>query len=276
MSTQTMLHNADVTMISPTCLFRDGEHIVYWLGIADETTFRCNTYLIKDGEQTILIDPGSSAWFKQVKQRVTQIMPPENISAIVLCHQDPDVAASFPDWLKLNPDILICSSMRAHVLLPHYGCSNFRFHDVSANNKFRFASGRELQFIDASFLHSPAAFVSFDTSSGFLFSGDIWAALTIDWSLCVQDFSAHCANMDMFHMDYMASNIAARGFLRQLKEHLANNNNNNNNITATIEAILPQHGSIIPKEYVESAIEYLHELQCGIDLLYPDLSRNNG
>ncbi len=257
------LENLEVSMAKPTCLFEDGGYAVYWLGIADETAFRCNVYLVKDGDQGVIIDPGSRAWFSQVKERVEQIMPAENICAMVLCHQDPDVAASLPDWMGVRPDILVISSMRARVLLPHYGREDFQFQDISKERQFSFDSGRSLSFMEAPFLHSPAAFVTFDRTSGYLFSGDIWAALTTDWELCVQNFDEHCSNMDMFHMDYMASNIATRGFVEQLDALPASD----------ISAILPQHGSIIPKEMVSQAMEYLRTLQCGTDLLYPELSR---
>lgn len=259
---QIDLEKLEVFMTTPTCLFTNGDYEVYWLGIADETAFRCNVYLVKDGDQGVLIDPGSRAWFTQVKERVEQIMPSENICAVVLCHQDPDVAASLPDWMEVRPDLLVLSSMRARVLLPHYGRDDFEFQDISKERQFSFESGRSLSFMEAPFLHSPAAFVTFDPTSGFLFSGDIWAALATDWKLCVQNFEEHRSNMDIFHMDYMASNIAARGFVEQLDALPASD----------ISAILPQHGSIILKPMVPQAIEYLRTLQCGTDLLYPELS----
>ena len=37
----------------------------------------------------------------------------------------------------------------------------------------------------------------------------------------------------------------------------------------TIKAILPQHGSIIDEDNIENAINYLIDLQCGLDLAYP-------
>jgi len=118
----TPLH---IDLTSPTLLYADDSHTVHWLGISAETAFRCNSYLICDGEQAILIDPGSRAWFRQVVDRVAQILPPEKVTDLLLCHQDPDVAASMVDWLELNPEVRIITSPRAHVLLPHYGKADF-------------------------------------------------------------------------------------------------------------------------------------------------------
>lgn len=243
----------------PTPLFQQGEHAVYWLGIKEDTAFRCNAYLLVDKDQCLLIDPGSRAHFAETKRRVAQVRPPEQVTGMVLCHQDPDVAASLPDWLEVNPSIKVYTSLRANVLLPFYGNGNYQFVDVGVERALKLPSGAELNFIDAPFLHFAGAVATFDSASGFLFSGDIWAAVSADWSLVVDQFMPHTTKMDMFHIDYMASNIAARGFVRSLEPY-------------AIKAILPQHGSIIPSRHVDDALEYLNELECGTDVLYPDLS----
>jgi len=248
----------DLENITP--LYKKDSHEIYWLGIDDETAFRCNAYLIRDNDEYILVDPGSRSFYEQVKERVAQITDPANVKSLLVCHQDPDVAASMIDWLDFNPDILIISSARTNVLLPHYGRSEYKFYDICEEKTYTFESGRELQFIEAPFLHFPGAFTTYDKDSSFLFSGDIWAALDTNWNLTTSDFEEHKMNMDLFHLDYMASNIAARGYVRQL-----------DNIN--IEAILPQHGSIISQIFVQDALEYLRTLKCGLDLIYSDLNR---
>lgn len=242
----------------PTVLFEDAGHVVYWLGIDNETAFRCNTYLIADGQEFILVDPGNRSFFSQVKKRVAQIVEPSKVSGLILGHQDPDVAASMVDWLEVNADIKIYASPRANVLLPHYGASDYDFYDTEENPEYVLPSGKSLRFIDAQFLHSPMAIAIYDTDSRYLFSGDIYAAVESNWELVVKDFEAHKESMDLFHIDYMASNIAARGFVKKLDG-------------LSIDAILPQHGSIIPREYVQDALDYLNDLCCGTDVLYPNL-----
>jgi len=240
-------------------LFEDGDHRIYWLGIQAETAFRCNIYLIADSDQYIIVDPGNRQTFQQIKNVVSGIIDPQNITGLILCHQDPDVAASVVDWLNINSEITIFTSPRTRVLLPHYGISKYQFHDIESDPEYELPSGSKLKFIDAPFLHSPMAFTTYDNNSRFLFSGDIYAAIDSDWQLQVQNFELHKEKMDLFHVDYMASNIAARGFVRKLRD-------------VDIEAILPQHGSIIPNQFVGDALEYLNNLQCGLDVLYPDLT----
>ncbi|ADH85493.1 MBL fold metallo-hydrolase [Desulfurivibrio alkaliphilus] len=247
----------------PTKLYQQAEHAVYWLGIDEETAFRCNVYLIVDGRQAVLVDPGSRSFFPTVRRQVAQLLPPEQISGIILCHQDPDVAASFLDWLELAPRARIYTSPRTQVLLPHYGRSGYEYSDITAQPRLELPSGAALRFIEAPFLHSPGAFVTYDETARCLFSGDIWAALDVDWQLVVDDFHAHRQRMDLFHLDYMASNIATQGFVRRLDG-------------LTIDAILPQHGSIIPPRHVAAALAYLRNLHCGTDIYYPDLQSAAG
>jgi len=242
----------------PILLSSSQEHNIYWLGIDDETPFRCNVYMIEDGDEYIIVDPGSRSFFEQIKQRVATIVDPSKVGGLILCHQDPDVAASMVDWLELNPDMTIISSARTNVLLPHYGVSDYKFFDIASKFEWRFKSGNVLEFIEAPFLHFPGAFTTLDKNSCSLFSGDIWAALDTEWKLVVEDFTAHKTLMDLFHIDYMASNKAALGFVQKLENK-------------NIETIFPQHGSIIPKKYIEDAKEYLVDLECGLDLLYPEL-----
>ena len=147
--------------------------------------------------------------------------------------------------------------MRA-VLLPHFGIQEFSAVDIEEAPEYRFSSGRTLRFFPAPFLHSPMSFVTMDQTSGFMFTSDIFAALDADWHLVVADFERHSEKMDLFHMEYMASNVATRGFVETIEDQ-------------AINAFLPQHGSIIAGDDVARALDYLRELQCGLDITYPHL-----
>ena len=254
--------SAKIDLERPTTLYDSNGHSIFWLGITDETAFRCNTYLILDQHEAILVDPGSKQYFSQVRQRVAQIMSPQDVSGMVLCHQDPDVAASMTDWLDVNPSMRVFTSPRTQVLLPHYGRSDYQYYDVTEKPVYGLPSGASLKFVEAPFLHFPGAFVTYDTRARYLFSGDIWAALDMDWTLTVDSFEDHVPKMNLFHMDYMASNLAARGFVRRI-ENLA------------IDAILTQHGSILGPRHVQDALEYLRNLRCGTDVIYADMGSNH-
>ena len=258
MSLDQFARHAEIDTSSPTELFADGDHAIYWLGFSEDTVFRCNTYLIKDGDEAIIVDPGGVGRKPEVQQRVEQLMPADGVKSLIISHQDPDIAGSMKEWLEFNPGIEIISSPRTVVLLPHYGVSDFTLVDIEASPVYRFTSGRQLRFLPAPFLHSPMAFVTFDEVSGFMFTSDIFAAVDAEWQLVVDDFQRHSEKMDLFHMEYMASNAATAGFAETIED-------------LPITAFLPQHGSIIGQPHVAAAMDYLRNLQCGLDIAYPHL-----
>ncbi len=241
---------------TPQLLFEQGEHRIFWLGTGSATAFRCNTYLISSGDEALLVDPGGRDCFQEIRRRLAEIVDVEQLKGLIISHQDPDVAASMHQWLQLLPDLIVFTTPRANVLLPSYCNGEYRFFDVEEKNTFNLKGGKRIRFIPAPFLHFPGAFTTYDETSGFLFSGDIWAALDMGGPLVASSMVHHRAKMDLFMKDYMASNRAARGFVQRLNG-------------LKIAAILPQHGSIIPGEMVPEAMDYLEHLECGLDLIYP-------
>ncbi len=48
-----------------TCLYEEDDYQVFWLGIDNETAFRCNVYLIKSGNEALIVDPGSRGFLNK-------------------------------------------------------------------------------------------------------------------------------------------------------------------------------------------------------------------
>lgn len=252
------LAGAEVDLTQPVPLWQ-GEHSIYWVGSQEETAFRCNAYLVVDGETRVLIDPGSAMHhFEQVRGRVEQVVPAASITHLVVHHQDPDVCDSLPQWLELNPAMTVTTTPRVRVLLPYFGFSpEISWLDVSPNDSTSLElEHSSLLFVTAPFLHFPEAFVTYDETSGILFSGDIGAAIQKDWQLVAADWQRHWRSMVPFHIFYMASQRALHGFINKIEPF-------------PISAICPQHGSILPASMVRQALTSLKQLPCGIDLLYP-------
>ncbi|ADU96494.1 beta-lactamase domain-containing protein [Thermovibrio ammonificans HB-1] len=251
------LKGAAVDYSKPVPLFKEEGHEVYWVGSYEEYIFRCNAYLIVSGDKRVLLDPGGIQHFEQVKARVSQLIEPSEVTHIVAHHQDPDVIGSLPLWLKLNPNVTVVTTPRTQVLIPYYGFdrSKVNWLDVSPldDTMLELEEGA-LVFLSAPFLHFPDAFVTYDSRSKILFTGDIFAAIQQRWELVVSDFEEHKNELTYFHVYYMASNKALRHFVEKVRPF-------------PVDAIAPQHGSIIPKEFVGEALDFLEELKCGIDLL---------
>lgn len=173
-----------------------------------------------------------------------------------MCHQDPDVAGSIPLWRSITNAKLVTSWLWIR-FLPHFG-----FDDVDSvafplpdEGKTLSFGSTTLEFIPAHFLHSPGHFTIYDKRSKFLFIGDIGiATLEEEPSLVIEDMDKHIQVMKPLHERLMASNVALRHWVKRVR-------------SLDIEAIIPQHGGIIPKKHVGKFFNFLSNLKCGVDLI---------
>lgn len=228
---------------------------IYWVGFYDkEANLHCNPYLLVDDEEVVFFDPGSIPHFPIVMRKVIDMVNPKDISVIVASHQDPDVCGNLAvveDVIE-RTDLKVAAHINAIRLIRHYGIHS-EFYPVD-ENEFRLTlkSGRVLEFIFAPFLHAPGAVMTYDPQSKSLFSGDIFGAISVDWSLFAKkDFTEPMA---AFHRLYMPDNKNLRHCMEGLKKY-------------DILRILPQHGSVLEGDHVQAAIQHLKTLACGVDLV---------
>ena len=236
-------------------LFEKGQHKIYWVGTSSSRALRNNIYLIKDRNEGIIIDCGSRGEFQETLSRIKQVMPLSYITKIFANHQDPDVTSAMVDWLELNPNIEIIASPNTHTLIQHYmpNGETYKYFNTDRNPILTLDSGAVLEFIPSPFMHSPGAVSIYNRYTKTLFSGDIWAAISVEWKLILEDdFEEHVEYMDFFHQGYIASNKAARNFLLNFKNR-------------EVHHIMPQHGSILIEKNINKAFVYLKELKCGVD-----------
>ncbi len=228
---------------------------IWWVGhVLKEDAFQCHAYLIEQGDQSVLIDPGSLLTFPDTLRKIEQILPFDHIRYFICQHQDPDIAASLPLINKrvARDDCAIICHGRAAALLKHYKL-DIPFLLVGEDLDWHLAlPDRELQFIFTPYAHFPGAFCTFDKKSGSLFSSDLFGGFTDDFALYAED-EDYFEAMRPFHEHYMPSNAILQHALTAIKKH-------------PIRQILPQHGSIIPQHLVEPIFSRLMELDCGLFL----------
>jgi len=233
---------------------------IYWVGMQLENDpFQCLPYFIENGDESILIDPGSMLEFEAVIEKVSQITDLKNIKYIILHHQDPDLCAAVPEIEKrINRDDLeIITHSRMTVLIKHYQVTS-KYYEIDKNDlKISFKSGLELQFLTTPYCHSPGAFVTYEPKSKVLFSSDIFGGLEESWEFYAKD--DYFEQAKAFHSAYMPSKDIFNYALRKIEQ-------------LDINLIAPQHGSIIERKYVYNLIEDMKNLECGlyIDNKYND------
>lgn len=224
------------------------ENGIYWVGANDQITgLHCNPYLIVDGDEAILIEPGSPIDFEIVRHKVEAIIPLSKIKYVILSHQDPDLCASVPLFEKLGLDFEIVCHWRASVIIKYYGVTSKFYLTNEHEGKLTLKSGREIKFLNAPYLHFPGAILTYDTKTKILFSGDLFGGFSNNWEPYARE--DYIEAMKLFHENYMPSN----DIIRPVMELLLN---------MDISKICPQHGSIIIND-IKKHIKVLRDLECG-------------
>lgn len=202
---------------------------IFWVGArGEDDNLTCNPYLIRNGTQSILIDPGSVLDFEIVLKNITMLVSLSDISFIILQHQDPDLASSVTLFEKAGVKAHIATHWRTSVLVKYYGITS-PFYIVN-NNNFSLPPGvyDSLRFIQSPYLHFPGAIITLDQKSQTLFSSDLFGAFTMHKG--VDELFAdesYLEAMKSFHEHYMPGN----DILRPVMEIL---------LTLNIQRIAPQ------------------------------------
>ncbi len=228
---------------------------IWWVGhYIEGDPFQCHTYLIENGRDSILFDPGSRLTFRQSFSKIEEILPFSHIRYFVVHHQDPDITGALEiiDQLNCRDDAVILSHWRAIALLKHLDLKMPLKCVEELNWKLK-AGERELDFIFTPYLHFPGAFCTYDPLSQSLFSSDLMGGFTEGFSLFAEDRS-YLESIRLFHEHYMPSREILATTIRKFE-------------TLSLERILPQHGSIIRKDLIPFILDQMKDMDCGIYLL---------
>ncbi len=228
---------------------------IWWVGsYLPEESFQCHVYLIEQGDNSVLLDPGSNITFSDTLKKIETVTPFTNIRYFICHHQDPDITSSLTtiDNMITREDAYIVSHWRAEALIKHYDLKT-PFWLIEENNWKLDLGGRLLNFIFTPYLHFPGAFCTFDNESGVLFSSDLFGGFTEDFQLYAND-EGYFESLRPFHEHYMPSRELLQYSLNKIQEYPVN-------------LIAPQHGSIIEKWLIGTMIEKLTGLECGLFLM---------
>ncbi|TRW90683.1 MBL fold metallo-hydrolase [Candidatus Methylobacter oryzae] len=241
-------------------LFESDDHRFILLNESEpgeEDGIRSNQYLITHHDEGVLLDPGGFGVMPRVLAEMLRYVRPEQIKAIFLSHQDPDIVGGLSTWMELCRSPVHVSSIWIR-FLPHYGLKDMdRFIGVpNEGMDYESELGFKLKVVPAHFLHSEGQINVYDPVSKILFTGDIGAAMLPmeKDDAFIDDFSSHLTYIESFHRRYMCSNKAIRCWLETIAD-------------LDIAMIAPQHGPVYRGAAVQDFLNWLKDLQCGIDLM---------
>lgn len=237
-------------------IYEEGDH--KWIAIVRDSNrpdyvIDTNEYLVTDGEEAILLDPGGSEIFPAVFSAVSTEFDPRKINRLFSSHQDPDIISSLSLWLEFNPAIKCHISWLWASFVPHFGGNQDTFIPIPDGGADIIVGGQRLQAVPAHYLHSSGNFHLYDPKAKILFSGDVGAALLPpgEDSLFVEDFDRHIRHAEGFHRRWMGSEKAKRDWCARVSQ-------------LDIEMMCPQHGAIYRGEQVRRFIDWFAHLEVGV------------
>lgn len=225
---------------------------IFWVGMhLKNEPFQCHPYLIKNGSESILLDPGSMLEFDETIRKIQAVINIKNIKYIVLHHQDPDLVAAVPAIEKLinRDDLQIVTHSRMSLLIKHYLVTSTYYEIDKHENRLETKGGLTLEFHTTPYCHSPGAFVSYEPKTKTLFSSDIFGGIEESWNFYAT--KEYFQEAKLFHQEYMPSKDIFNYALSKIE-------------ALELNLIAPQHGSIIQKEMIAGLIEDMKKLDCGL------------
>ncbi|MDH2904613.1 MAG: diguanylate cyclase [Actinomycetota bacterium] len=228
---------------------------VWWVSsMLPDGDFQCHAYLIEQGDQSVIIDPGSALVAEEIIRKVDAVVGLRNVRWLVCSHVDPDILGALPAMVArgLHPEARIVTHWRDEALIVHSG-TPLKFWRIEEHGWHLELEDRTLQFVFIPYLHFAGAFGTFDPSSGTLFSSDLFGGFSRGDALFAESIEYFEA-MRAFHEHYMPSREILDHAIQELRQ-------------LPIERIAPQHGQIIAKPLISPIMELLERLECGVYLL---------
>lgn len=234
----------------------DGHKNVFYSNLTSGSMVQANQHVIIHQKESMLLDPGGHKVYTRLFGELASILPINTLKHLFFSHQDPDIIAAANGWLMVTDAQAYLSNLWLR-FIPHFGVDELvarKITGIPDEGMMLNLGGAPISIIPAHFLHSAGNFQVYDPSAKILYSGDLGASLGANYDI-VSDFEEHLQYMTGFHQRYLPCTKALKMWVKTARQ-------------LDIEIIAPQHGAILKgKETVEKFINWLDNLECGLDLM---------
>ena len=137
-----------------------------------------NSYVVR-GEKIALIDLVEDIRDKPVEfeQELNSIpLQAEDIDYLIINHMEPDHTSWLPAFYKKNPDLQFYLTKKGAALLKAFCGIEQNVHIIGNGDTLDLGKGKILSFYEAPNLHWPETMVTFEESSGILFTCDAFGS----------------------------------------------------------------------------------------------------
>ncbi len=133
-----------------------------------------NAYIVK-GEKTALIDliediKGKPADFERELASIS--IEPEKIDYLIINHMEPDHTSWLPKLHQRNPNLRIYSTAKAAAMLKNFYDIDTNVVTIKDGDTLDLGQGKVLTFFETPNIHWPETMMTYEQSSGTLFSCD--------------------------------------------------------------------------------------------------------
>jgi len=156
---------------------------IHWIGVNDEKTelfeglwpikdegISYNSYLVR-GEKNALIDLCKDIYQEEYLGELMALVDPAKIDYLVVNHMEPDHSGAMRAFLELAPQAkILCTQKAVKMLVDFFGITE-NIHAVEDGETLDLG-GHVLQFTTIPMVHWPETMVTFDQTTGVLFSCD--------------------------------------------------------------------------------------------------------
>ena len=246
-----LLARGDHDLSGPVALAPD----VWWVGAMREgLAFQSHVYLIDHGAQSVLIDPGSALIVEDVIAKVEAVVGLANVAWLVCSNTNPDVVGALEHLMRagLSPEARIVTHFHDEVYLVHTG-TTLPFWRIEDHDWRLDLGGRSLRFESIPYVPEAGSFVTFDETSGVLFTSDLFGGQTPGGELVAHSMDYYEA-IRQFHQHFISGREVLGHALSRVRALEA-------------RALAPHHGQVVPGELVNPLIERLSHLETGLSTL---------
>lgn len=161
---------------------------IYWIGVQDWATYRFegmwpieqegmnyNAYLINDDDHVVLIDTVKEYYADEYIENVKSIIGDKDVDYLVVNHMEPDHSSSMQAVVAEWPDVKIIGNKKTFPMVRNFYDLTKNFKEIE-NAEVLEIGKHKLQFFMTPMVHWPESMVTLDTTTGTLFSMDVFGS----------------------------------------------------------------------------------------------------
>ncbi|GLC28966.1 FprA family A-type flavoprotein [Clostridium omnivorum] len=134
-----------------------------------------NSYLLLD-EKTVLFDTVDWSICRQFLENIKAVLDGRTLDYMIINHMEPDHAACIEEIILRYPNVKVVCTEKASMFMRQFGFDiDGKVKEVKEGDTMSFGK-HNVVFIAAPMIHWPEAMVTYDTTSGVLFSADAFGS----------------------------------------------------------------------------------------------------